>query len=123
MKTAILSAVALVTVFAPMAAFAATYEYVNTSGTLETETATNPTQALTQPTDIAPNSGVILVTGNSSVPMIPAGGTTTTTTVVTPAMSSSDMTSSSTDMMMSSSTDMTASSSDMMMSSSTTMNP
>jgi hypothetical protein len=122
MKTAILSAVALVTVFAPMAAFAATYEYVNTSGTLETETATNPTQALTQPTDIAPNSGVILVTGNSSVPMIPAGGTTTTT-VVTPAMSSSDMTSSSTDMMMSSSTDMTASSSDMMMSSSTTMNP
>lgn len=42
----------------------ATYQYVSTSGQLETETAGSAEQALLQPTDIAPHSGVILVTGS-----------------------------------------------------------
>ena len=51
----------------PAATFAATYEYVNTSGSLETETANSPAQAVSEPTDIAPTSGVILVTDTTTV--------------------------------------------------------
>ena len=51
-------------VILPMSAFAATYEYVNTSGYLETESAVDAAQALAQPTDKAPNSGVMLVSSD-----------------------------------------------------------
>ena len=62
MKALLITAVTAATLALPVAALAATYQYVNTQGVLETETANNATDALTQPTDIALHSGVILVT-------------------------------------------------------------
>jgi hypothetical protein len=55
----------------PFAAFASTYDYVNTSGNVETITATTPDAAIAAASDIAQHSGValdsgtIVVVGNS----------------------------------------------------------
>ena len=46
---------------------AATYEYVNTNGTISTINADSADQAITTATNRAMGSGVILVTGNESV--------------------------------------------------------
>lgn len=54
----------------PAAALAATYQYVNVNGQLVTETAPDEATALTQPTDIAAHSGVILIEDSSDT--IPA---------------------------------------------------
>ncbi len=44
-----------------------TYMYVNTSGNVMTEVATNPAEALREAENIAPHSGVILIDNNPSV--------------------------------------------------------
>lgn len=57
----------------PAAALAATYQYVNVNGSLSTETAPNEMAALTQPSDIAAHSGVILIEDSSDT--LPTGTT------------------------------------------------
>ena len=64
----------------PALSHADTYQYVNTLGALESETASSPAQALAQPTDKAADSGVILVTTTTGIMTTPV--TTTTTTVM-----------------------------------------
>jgi hypothetical protein len=75
MKRFLVGALTVATLTLPVAALAANYQYVNTQGNLETETAANASQALTQPTDKAPHSGVMLLTGvvTSSTPSSAAG--------------------------------------------------
>jgi hypothetical protein len=63
MKAILIGAMTAATLALPVAAFAATYQYINVQGNLESETAASPEQALTQPTDISQHSGVILDTG------------------------------------------------------------
>jgi len=60
MKSMLIGASMLATFALPAAALAATYQYVNTSGQIMTETAVNEQAALTAP-DIAAHSGVILI--------------------------------------------------------------
>ena len=78
MKVLLIGAVTAATLALPVAALAATYQYVNTQGVLVSETADNATQALTQPTDIALHSGVMLVT-NTIVVTNPAPQSNTVT--------------------------------------------
>ncbi len=59
-KLLLLSAVAF---GLPFAAFAATYNYVNTAGSLQSVQANNADQALALAANIAPHSGVALDTG------------------------------------------------------------
>jgi hypothetical protein len=66
---------------APMLTHAEMYEYVNTSGNLETVTADTASDALQIPTDKAPNSGVIPLIDLAVVNTYPV--TVTTTPVIT----------------------------------------
>jgi hypothetical protein len=46
---------------------AATYEYVNTSRSISVVTADSPSQAISKAVNIAPHSGVILVSGGNTI--------------------------------------------------------
>lgn len=60
----------------PMLSFAATYQYVDTNGSLSAVDANSPTQALTV-SNIAPTSGVMLVSDSLSfTSFVPAGTNT-----------------------------------------------
>jgi hypothetical protein len=59
-KTLLIAALAL---SLPTAAFAATYDYVNTSGQVQKIDASSPDQAMVLATNIDPHSGVMLDTG------------------------------------------------------------
>jgi hypothetical protein len=61
MKIAVLAGAAFL--LTPLASFAATYHYVDTSGTVRTVSADNAAQAYAQAYNIAPHSGVTLDTG------------------------------------------------------------
>jgi hypothetical protein len=74
MKSLLLSTIAVAVLAIPAISFAATYQYVNTQGGLETVVANTAEEALALPTDMDPHSGVMLVTG---------ANTTVTTPVVT----------------------------------------
>ena len=63
MKSLLLSTIAVAVLAIPAISFAATYQYVNTRGALETVIANTPEEALALPTDMDPHSGVMLVTG------------------------------------------------------------
>ncbi|MBA3789156.1 hypothetical protein H0X32_02030 [Patescibacteria group bacterium] len=69
MKKILLSAVLVLSL--PASAFAATYDYVNTSGALQSVVASTPEQALITAPNIALHSGVILDTG--TVVVAPTG--------------------------------------------------
>lgn len=63
-KLLLLSVFAPTLAFAlPLAAFASTYDYVNTSGVMQSVVANSADQALALATNIDPHSGVILDTG------------------------------------------------------------
>ena len=49
----------------PLTTLAATYQYVDSSGNVESEQAVNSNQALISPVDIGTHSGVILISVNS----------------------------------------------------------
>ena len=57
------SAFALMLVL-PFVSQASTYQYVNTQGNVQTMTAASSADALSQPSNIGVNSGVMLVSGN-----------------------------------------------------------
>ena len=78
MKQTTLIVLASMAMFAvlPLATFAATYEYVNTTGSVQSEVANNPTQALSAPANIAPTSGVILVSTDDSTNVVAYGNNT-----------------------------------------------
>jgi hypothetical protein len=77
--TTLLATASAVAIMLPVAAFAATYQYVGTNGALETITADTADQALVNAPDIAPHSGVILVTPTVMVVGTPAVVTTAAT--------------------------------------------
>lgn len=63
MKSALMGALALAAVIgAPAVSLAATYQYVTTQGEIGEVIADNAAQAMVKPSDIAANSGVMLVT-------------------------------------------------------------
>jgi uncharacterized lipoprotein NlpE involved in copper resistance len=79
MKKAILGTlVGAAMLAAPALSHADTYQYVNTMGTLESETADSVAQALALPTDKAADSGVILVTPTTGITTTVTTGTTNT---------------------------------------------
>ncbi len=75
MKSILLSTIAAAVLAIPAISFAATYQYVNTQGGLETVVANTAEEALELPADMDPHSGVLLVSGTT--------GTVVTTPVVT----------------------------------------
>ncbi|MBA3733175.1 hypothetical protein H0W91_02235 [Patescibacteria group bacterium] len=83
MKSTTIRTIALVALlsFAP-SIFAATYQYVDTSGNMKTIIADNPQMALANAVNIAPHSGVISTTIVSSTPVTVVVTPTTTTAVV-----------------------------------------
>ena len=67
MKNLIMTSVVMAIIATvPTLSFAATYQYVNTSGNLASVNADNATQALTV-SNLAPTSGVILITGTNGI--------------------------------------------------------
>jgi hypothetical protein len=70
MKTLLLSASVAAALAIPALSFAATYEYVNVRGGLETVTANTAAEALALPTDIDPHSGVMLVSSVIPTPVV-----------------------------------------------------
>ncbi len=66
-------ALALVATLIPVAAFAATYDYVNTSGTLQTVSAPNAEVAIATAPNIAPDSGVMLDNGSPVTTTVSSG--------------------------------------------------
>jgi hypothetical protein len=72
----VLTALALVgTLSLPAATFAATYQYVSVQGTIQSVEATNADTALVAAANIAPHSGVILVTQGGTQTTTPSGTT------------------------------------------------
>lgn len=68
MKTITKSLIALALVFTISgAAYAATYQYVDTQGTLKTVVAVNESEALMKIPDLGPNSGVILMSNDTKI--------------------------------------------------------
>ncbi len=67
----------------PAAAFAQTYEYVNTNGIIESVSANTADQALVLAPDIAPHSGVMLVETSTVIPAVNTPVDAPAATVVT----------------------------------------
>ena len=81
MKSILLSTIAVAVLAIPAISFAATYEYVNTQGGLETVVANTPAEALALPTDMDPHSGVMLVTNTivTTTPVVTTSNSVTGT--------------------------------------------
>lgn len=86
MKKAI---VASLLFLAPTLAFAGTYQYVTSAGELKTITASSETEAYAIASDIAPNSGLMVVSDNT--PVVTTSNTTVQTSLDLQSMSDSEL--------------------------------
>jgi len=66
MKSLLIATMTMAAFIIPAAAFAATFDYVNTAGNIAAISANSPAEALNA-SDIAPASGVMLAAGNTTM--------------------------------------------------------